>query len=260
MAKNLYLENYVPVLRQAKQLITKYPIVSSSTTVSTLAGPFTITSTSANAIAVGANGTTNPVVQVDASTASVATGLKVTGAAAASGLALAAISSGTNENLTLDAKGTGTVTINGTATGAVNIGTAANSLQVNSIIVPVYEFMTDNQNQVAAASYAVSHSIFVNDNVSGTYKVRAASVVFGTASTSGTLQVEVATGTQAIAAGTNQLTGTMSLSGTANTTVNGTVIASPTTISAGARVNLIFAGTVTNLANTTVNVLLQRLS
>jgi hypothetical protein len=96
--------------------------------------------------------------------------------------------------------------------------------------------------------------------VSGTYKIVSASAVFGTASTSGTLQVEVATGTQAIGAGTNQLTGTMSLSGSANTTVNGTIIGSPTTISAGARINLIFAGTVTNLLNCVITVALQRLS
>lgn len=128
------------------------------------------------------------------------------------------------------------------------------------VLVPIYEQVTDNQNQVAAASYAVSHTIYVNDNVSGTYKVAAVSAVFGTASSSATLQVEVATGTQAIAAGTNQLTGTVSLAGVANTVVNGTIIASPTTIAAGSRVNLIFAGTVTNLANCSITVALQRLS
>lgn len=122
------------------------------------------------------------------------------------------------------------------------------------------EYITDLQNQVAAASYAVSHTIFVAPNTSETWKVSAVTAVFGTASTSGTLQVEVATGTQAIASGTNQLTGTMSLSGTANTAVNGTVSATPTTIAAGNRVNLIFAGTVTNLANAAITVVLQKLS
>ena len=116
------------------------------------------------------------------------------------------------------------------------------------------------QGPTAAASWAVSTTIFVNDNLTGTYQVAAVTEVHGTASTSGTLQVEVATGTQAIGAGTNQLTGTMSLSGTANTPVNGTVIASPTTITAGSRVNLIFGGTVTNLANATINVILRKVS
>lgn len=133
-------------------------------------------------------------------------------------------------------------------------------ITTTAAIVGTYEFITDVQNQVAAASYAVSHTIYVNDNLSGTYQVASVSAVFGTASTSGTLQVEVATGTQAVAAGTNQLTGTVSLSGTANTTVNGTIIASPTTVSAGARINLIFAGTVTSLANCCVNVTLKKIS
>lgn len=145
------------------------------------------------------------------------------------------------------------VSVNSVKVGSATYGSAG-------ILIPAYEIIGDNQNQVAAASYAVSHTIFVNDNVSGTYQIAAVSAVFGTASSSATLQVEVATGTQAIASGTNQLTGTMSLSGTANTTVNGTVIASPTTITAGSRVNLIFAGTVTSLANTSVTVLLKRIS
>jgi hypothetical protein len=125
---------------------------------------------------------------------------------------------------------------------------------------PIHSKVTSNQNQVAAASYAVSHTIYVHPNVTSTYQIAAITATFGTASTSGTLQVEVATGTQAIASGTNQLTGTVSLSGTANTPVNGTLIASPTTISAGNRINLIFAGTVTNLANAQVTVFLRRIS
>jgi len=75
-------------------------------------GATTITSTSASALAVGANGATNPVLKVDASTTSVATGLAVTGAAAASGVTIAAVSSGTNENLTVNAKGSGTLNLN----------------------------------------------------------------------------------------------------------------------------------------------------
>lgn len=127
-------------------------------------------------------------------------------------------------------------------------------------VVGLYEPVLDLQNQVAAASYAVSHTVYLNDAVSGTYQVAGVSAVFGTASSSGTLQVEVATGTQAIASGTNQLTGTVSLAGTANTVVSGTLIASPTTVSAGARINLIFGGTVTSLANAAITVLLKKIS
>lgn len=85
----------------------------------TPAVPLTLTGANANALAVGATGATNPQFNVDTSTTSVATGLNIKGAAAGSGLALSTLSSGTNENLTIDAKGSGTVTINGTATGIV---------------------------------------------------------------------------------------------------------------------------------------------
>lgn len=87
----------------------------------------TVTSTSADAIAAGPHGTTNPTFQVDASTASAATGVKIKGAAAAAGAAISVVSSGTDENLTIDAKGAGTVTINGTATGNIVLGATTTS-------------------------------------------------------------------------------------------------------------------------------------
>ncbi len=77
----------------------------------TVALPQTITATGAQALAVGANGATNPVLNVDTNTASVATGLSITGAAAGSKVALAAISSGTNEGVSINGKGTGGVDI-----------------------------------------------------------------------------------------------------------------------------------------------------
>lgn len=75
-------------------------------------GPITDTSVSANALAVGPAGTTNPTLQIDASTLSAATGLKVKSAAVGSGVALTTLSSGTNESLTINAKGTGLVAVN----------------------------------------------------------------------------------------------------------------------------------------------------
>jgi len=62
---------------------------------------------------------------------------------------------------------------------------------------------------------STTFTAFVNDSVSGSFKVAGVSTAFSTASTSGTVQVEVATGTQAPTAGTNQLTGALALSGTA---------------------------------------------
>lgn len=94
----------------------------------------TITSTSANALAVGPNGTTNPTFNVDASTASAATGLTVKGAAAAGGVALQVITSGTNEVLTIDAAAAALVKIGSvaaTATGLqVGSSTAAAGTQL----------------------------------------------------------------------------------------------------------------------------------
>ena len=82
------------------------------------------TSTSANALAIGPAGATNPSINVDASTASAATGLNIKSAAAGGGLAVSVISSGTNESLTIDAKGSGTITLNGTGTGNIVLGRA----------------------------------------------------------------------------------------------------------------------------------------
>lgn len=94
----------------------------------------TVTSNSANALTVGANGTTNPVLNVAANTASVATGINLVGAANGSGMALTVTSPGTNEALKIDAKGSGTVTINGTGTGKVILARQAN---FKSITTPV---------------------------------------------------------------------------------------------------------------------------
>lgn len=77
---------------------------------------------STTAFVIGPNRATNPTFQVDTSVASVATGLNIKGAAAGAGLAVSVLSSTTPENLTIDAKGTGTITLNATATGKVTIG------------------------------------------------------------------------------------------------------------------------------------------
>lgn len=129
-------------------------------------------------------------------------------------------------------------------------GTAAGSL----VIVPLYE--TVQINGLGASS--ASQTAFVCDQLSGTYQLAGVAVNFGTASSSGTLQVEVASSGTSQGSGTNQLTGTVSLSGTANTAVNGTVIASPTQITSGSRINIILAGTLTGLANGSVSLVLQR--
>lgn len=124
------------------------------------------------------------------------------------------------------------------------------------ILVPSYESII--QSFLSATS--VSRTVFVVDNVSGSYVLAGITVTFGTTSTSGTLQCEVASGTTALGSGTNQLTGAMSLSGSANTPVNGVLIASPTVLNAGDRLGVILAGTLTGLANACITIMLRRVA
>lgn len=96
----------------------------------------TITSASANALAVGPAGVTNPALNVDASTGSAATGWNHVAAAAGSGVALAVISSGTNESGTIDAKGSGAIKINSVGgTGAIQFGGAASGNNATGLTV-----------------------------------------------------------------------------------------------------------------------------
>lgn len=97
-------------------------------------GTLTVTSTSASALTVGRQGATDPVLKVNANTASVATGISITGAAAAGRVAVAAISSGTNEGLDINAKGSGSVRIANSSTGDVLIGGggATNTVTIGS--------------------------------------------------------------------------------------------------------------------------------
>lgn len=88
-----------------------------------VAGTSRVTSASATAFTVGRQGATNPSLLVDASVATNVTGISITGRATGAGSSIAAIGSGTNEKLTIDAKGTGTVDLNITGTGNVKIGT-----------------------------------------------------------------------------------------------------------------------------------------
>lgn len=68
-------------------------------------GAVTLTSASATALSAGPNGATNPAFQIDSSTASAVTGIKITAAAAAGGSKIEAISSAANEDIILGTKG-----------------------------------------------------------------------------------------------------------------------------------------------------------
>lgn len=110
---------------------------------------------------------------------------------------------------------------------------------------------------VPLTAATTSVPVFIADD---DYIVDSITATFGTASTSGTLQLEKCTGTTALASGTNLLTGTVSLSGVANTPVSGTLLSNPVTLSlvSGNRLNIIIAGTMTNLATANITIRLRR--
>lgn len=110
--------------------VTITPATTFGSTVG-VTGAETVTSPSANALAVGLAGATNPAFNVDASTASQAAGLQVKGAATGGNVAISAIDSGSNTNLLVDAKGTGTIGIGTVSSGNV---TVAAPLRVNAAL------------------------------------------------------------------------------------------------------------------------------
>lgn len=129
-----------------------------------ITGATTITSTSASALTVGRLGATTPVLKINAATSTVATGIEITGAASSGGVAVAAIG-GTNESLTIDAKGTGTVTINGTATGIVVLpaGTTIGGSTVSALGV----ITSSSATALAVGLAGATNSAFVVDSSTG---------------------------------------------------------------------------------------------
>ncbi len=110
----------------------------------------------------------------------------------------------------------------------------------------------DIQNGQTAGSHAATKVVGVCQRA---MRLKAVSRAFTTASSSGTLQVEKLTGTTAPGSGTNLLTGTVALTGAANTVVSGTLIATVAslTFAAGDRVGFVFGGTVTGLIGSAIS-------
>lgn len=163
-----------------------------TTTGTGMEGAQVISAASANALAVGANGITNPVLNIDTSETSVATGLQIEGFAAGSTVALETLSSGTNESMTIDAKGTGAISLNSVlGTGAVQLGGAASGANATGLKV--------TPNAAASGLAAAVVSTGTNENLtldakgSGTITLGGVStgkvVVAGGAGGSGSLQI-----------------------------------------------------------------------
>lgn len=107
---------------------------------------------------------------------------------------------------------------------------------------------------------SVSQTVFVAPVLgTATWRVTAIGSGFGAASSSGTFKVEVAQSGTALGSGTSQQTAATALSGTAATPVN-TVVSTTTIVKAGGMVNLIIAGTMTNLVAGVVSIDIERVS
>jgi hypothetical protein len=128
----VYIEDYVPVVKY-QGLNTAQAVdfsgaataaLPAATTVggSAITGLGSITATTATAFTV-ASTASNYGLQVDESTSSAITGIKVKAAASGGGVAISALG-GAAEAITIDAKGTGGVSINATGSGAVTLGRA----------------------------------------------------------------------------------------------------------------------------------------
>jgi hypothetical protein len=117
--------------------------------------------------------------------------MTIKSAAAAGGLAMTVSSSGTNENLTIDAKGSGTVVINGTATGGLILGrstTIKGNLTMNAVgnkfLIPVGTNAVIGTGTLAAGTVTIS-----------TTAVTANSLIFLTDTSGSTGQLSVGTKT-----------------------------------------------------------------
>lgn len=110
---------------------------------------------------------------------------------------------------------------------------------------------------VTAANYG---TIFINKS-DKEYVVREIQVVWSTASTSGTLQVERLQGTEAKGAGDDLLSSAVVMSGTADTVNIGSLVTdrSLLTLAKGDRLGIVNAGTLTSQADLNITIYLEEI-
>ncbi len=121
-----------------------------------ITGTITGTSASATALTIGRLGATTPALQVDASTATSITGIKIKSAGTGGGVAISAIGEASNGALTIDAQGSGTLTLQGTATGRVLSGTAVTITSASATAIAIGRLGATTPAFVVDASAATS--------------------------------------------------------------------------------------------------------
>jgi collagen type VII alpha len=137
---------------------------------------------------------------------------------------------------------------------AVSTGTPG-EVQINS----ASGFCEASWSQFLAASVPVSGTSYVFFMANRAYRVKAVSAICSSTGTTPTIDITKDTGTNAPGAGTSVLTGVMTLSGTANTRVTGTLTSTVATLTmaAGDRLAAKWGGTVGSLTGGQISVLLQ---
>lgn len=132
-----------------------------------------------------------------------------------------------------------------------------------SSFAPVSQLEYVNTPVLAAATFVqnTSYPLWTAPSVGKTWKIVAISYRFTTQATgAATFKVEVAGAATAPGSGTDQ-TGLMTLQGTANTSINGT-LTTQTTIAAGSSINLVVsnAAATTGLVGLVITVAMQRVA
>lgn len=143
----------------------------------------TITSASATAFSVGLNGSTNSAFNVNASTALQVAGLSIVGAVTGGTVAEVVTDSGANANLTINAKGTGTIGIGSVSTGAVTITpalTLSNALTYGGVTLA--NSVTGTASMVLSTSPTITSPTFATNATT--------SLLRGGITTSSTLTLE----------------------------------------------------------------------
>lgn len=155
---------------------------SLTSTGTVTSGVNTITATNAFALAVGRTGATNPALTVNTATASSVTGLQITSAVTAGGVALVATDSGANTAMTINAKGTGTIGIGTVSTGAITL-TRATTLSAGGTV-------TTGGFTVSAGNVTVSAGNLVQTSAASSTAAGARRLYTGAADTALTLSTE----------------------------------------------------------------------
>lgn len=127
-AVSLYV-GAAPIAGTNVTITNSYALAVGSGNVILMNGTMNVTSSSATALVVGQNGVTNPALVVNASPATAATGIMITSNPALGGTYLEAISSGTNETLTLASKGSGSILLRtaGASSGTTRLAVSGSS-------------------------------------------------------------------------------------------------------------------------------------